>query len=298
MSQISGRCIFIGLPNSGKSSFIGALWHVVDSGELNALYSMHVQPEDREYLNSLRASFLGCVSVERTKTEFIKEIDLAVTENSTGRTIKFTFPDLSGETFESQFEYRKLSKHYLDQVSQCDCVMLFVNPDFLKKPELIAHANEILDFGDPVGEYGLQRAQGNVVGTGENSEWTPKQCQSQVILVDLLQMIRGSLPVPCKIIVVVSAWDLIKKLPTPYCDVNPKEWLAEHLPMLYQYLFCNEADFPFVVYGISAQGGAYSENPELNFPLQSKLKQSERIIVQSDDVTHNDITTPLKWIFE
>lgn len=300
MLEESNRCLFVGLPNSGKSSFIGALWHVVESGEINSLYSVKVQPEDREYLNRLRSSFLDCVPVERTKTEFVKKIELDIIENSSGKVINFTFPDLSGETFESQFEYRKLTSDYLNQIRECNSLMLFINPDFLKKANLISQVDEFFKPSSPALVFpnnGGSKEAVSEPSKADDVKWAPKHCQSQVVLVDLLQMIRDSLRTPCKINVIISAWDQIKSLPGADGEITPEAWLTEQLPLLYQYLLCNKRKHPFVAYGISAQGGAYSDIPDENINLQIKLKQSERIIVQSGDVIHNDITLPLKWIF-
>ena len=72
----SNKCMFIGLPGSGKSSFIGALWHVASTGEINSAYSLTIQPNDREYLNKLQVDFLECKAPDRTKIEFKKKVPL------------------------------------------------------------------------------------------------------------------------------------------------------------------------------------------------------------------------------
>jgi len=316
--------MFMGLPNSGKSSFIGAFWHVVDSGEIEDSYTVDVQPNDREYLNELRDSFLGCKAPERTKTEFVKQIDLDVKDNSTGNKATFTFPDLSGETFESQFEYRKITKTYLADIEECDSIILFVNPEFLKKPNLITDADAMLDES----EGGISQEEAEVVqnievkeeanlntnqsvdeasGQAEASdlkndvkeiiEWTPKMCQSQVMLVDLLQIIENKLIKPCKISIVISAWDLILEIPEIVEPrKTPKEWLATNLPLLNQYLTANFESYTFKVFGISAQGAAYSKLKNGNKKLLSFAKQSERIKVQDGESINNDITIPFKWL--
>ncbi|WP_158799417.1 hypothetical protein [Pedobacter sp. L105] len=301
-SEQLNSCMFIGLPNSGKSSFIGALWHVVESGEIDSLYSITVQPDDREYLNSLRSSFLDCKSVERTKTESVKKIELEIKDNTNGQVMNFVFPDLSGETYESQFEYRKLTIDYIDQVSGCNSIMLFVNPDFIKKGHLILNVDEMLDFKDSSNNLEIND-KGNIPGKQmkEDAEvkWTPKLCQSQVVLVDLLQIISKNIKLPCKINIIVSAWDVIVNLPDfGVPKLTPSEWFIEELPMLFQYLISNAEAFPHKVFGVSAQGGIYSEEDDENLELQGKLKQSERIIVQSEKSVTHDITVPLKWLFE
>ena len=67
LASSSNHCTFMGLPSSCKSSFIGAFWHVVESGEIDSTYTVTVPPSDREYLNQLRKNFLTLYYVEEAK---------------------------------------------------------------------------------------------------------------------------------------------------------------------------------------------------------------------------------------
>lgn len=280
------KCMFIGLPSSGKTSFIGALWHVVQSGEINAAYSVTSQPEDREYLNQLQSSFLDCKPPDRTKTGFEKKIELNMSEKTTGRVLDFIFPDLSGETYESQFEYRQLTLEYVNQIADSDCIMLFINPNHLKRPFLISQADPmLLGLEEQADEY-----------EEEQVKWTPKTCQTQVILVDLLQMIADRIKKPCKVGIIISAWDEIQSVQQADPPLTPTSWLQDNLPLLVQYLKSNQREFSHEVFGVSAQGGRYAEDGD-NSVLQLLPKQSERIIVQTNSEISNDITVPLTWLF-
>lgn len=305
-SKISNRCMFIGLPSSGKSSFIGALWHVFETDEIDVTYSMTAQPEDREYLNILRGDFLACNAPERTKTDFARRIELSIKDNSTGDIIDFVFPDLSGETYLNQYIYRKISEDYLAQINDCNSIMLFINPDRVKKSYLISSLNGMFD----------DEANTNAVEDGENRpdsenlesnmqsqiDWKAEMSQTQTMLVDILQMIKNKLVKPCRICIIVSAWDLVNKLDTrikPH--VTPEQWLLHELPLLKQFLDANDSTFLHTVIGISAQGGSYKIDE--NTPdvagianLQEIVNQSERIIVQQGESINNDITAPIKWL--
>jgi Double-GTPase 1 len=299
MNYQPNSCVFIGLPNSGKSSFIAALWHVVQSGEIESIYSVSVQPHDREYLNALRKSFLECKPVERTKTDFEAEIELDITETLTGNVAKFIFPDLSGETFQSQFEDRKLSISYAQRISACSSIMLFVNPNFIKKGYLISDAEEMFakDEIEKASES-ANKTESNNLSEADGFGWSAKLCQTQVVLVDLLQIVSERLKAPCKINVIISAWDVIRAMPGLDGEILPEEWIKSNLPLLYQFLLANSASFAFKIFGVSAQGGNYSEVDDENLPLQELVKQSERIIVQEHESITHDITVPLKWLFE
>lgn len=285
-SYQSNSCIFIGLPSSGKSSFIGALWHVVETGEIESQYTVSVQPKDREYLNQLRSNFLGCKSPERTKTGFVKRIELELKDSYTNKISNLIFPDLSGETYESLFEYRQLTKEYLDELSGCNSIMLFVNPDYLQRPFLINDAYSLLDF-EGIDE---EANSGN-----QEKKWSPKISQTQLVLVDLLQIIGNELPLTCKIGIIISAWDVILEHDKKQ---TPDAWLIDYLPLLYQFLSANPNKLSFKVFGVSSQGGKYSSDIDGNYKLHAKIKQSERIIVQEGNSVSNDISLPIKWILE
>ena len=318
----ANSCMFIGLPESGKSSFIGALWHVVLTGELNPSFLVTVQPSDRTYLNQLRSNFVNCVANDRTKLEGMKKIELNIKSAKTGAAVDFVFPDLDGEMYSSQFEYRQLTKEYAEGVASCQSLMLFINPDRIKKPYLIVQAQAIVaNFDqmvlpvvqvDTTDNKNLNDQKENKSMTGLSSsaidkdfedsnekEWIPKISQTQVILVDLLQMVFGRVQKPCKIGIIISAWDLIKSsADRALANITPDAWLQAHLPLLYQYLQTKVDVLPFKIFGVSAQGGEYSKAFNGNLGLQQKMLPSERLIVQIDTDISNDITVPLAWLFE
>lgn len=287
----SNNCMFIGLPFSGKSSFIGAFWHTLKANNENSNYTIQTQPSDREYLNQLETNFLNCTPPERTKVGFEQQINLTMIDRSTNQAINFIFPDLSGETYEGQFEYRKLGNEYLAQLKETNSLILFINPDKLRIPNLITDANSILS------ELGLDGSENNLETENktlpiEEIKWTPRMAQTQVILVDLLQMISPYLQKSCKLGIVISAWDVIKQDTQP---IIPADWLKNKLPLLHQFLQSNTKEFTTQFFGVSAQGGKYS--PESIKELQIHFNPIDRIKVQLDSDVSNDITIPLRWLF-
>ena len=195
---------------------------------------------------------------------------------------------MSGETYLSQFEHRKLSIDYAEEIQDGNSIMLFINPDLVKKPLLISQALPMVE--------GLPDMNNNN-SSEDLVKWTARGCQTQVILVDLLQIIANRLKKPCKIGVVISAWDVIKNMPDEnFSSMAPQDWLKENLPLFHQYLSANKGLFDYKVFGVSAQGGKY--NDEDNLELQKLAKQSERIIVQTDELVSHDITIPIDWLFQ
>ena len=305
------RCLFMGLPSSGKSTFIGALWHVLVSKEIDSLYTIHTEPENRTYLNALRDAWIEFRSPGRTSgTALSNIVTVKILEKESKNSFALVFPDASGEFYESQFAYRKLSSEYVEMVKSMNGILIFVNPDFLVSSNLITDASEILYdkfFEDKAGLLGLRKEappqSDNMAGNGVTPdveekppyiEWKEKYSQSQVVLIDLLQMIMLSVERPCRIALIVSAWDTIKELPRPYSETNPVQWFSQKLPLLKQFLTSNSNIFTYSVFGVSAQGGEYN-NKEENQIYQISIP-AQRIKIQVEDNVEHDITIPIKWV--
>jgi hypothetical protein len=282
--MLNNSCILIGLPQSGKTTFLAALWHVVESGEVVGSIKISSQPEDREYLNGLRDTWLKCEPLERTKAESMKEITFAAINDTGGALGSFTVPDVSGEMYKMQFESRKISQEFFDLASQATGVVLFVDPDTIKSPVLISSVP--LVFRNAGGSPNSSPETGDI--------WKHESAPTQVVLVDLLQVLHSKINRPIKVSVVISAWDLISNSTDKEINsLSPSEWLAKQLPLLDQFLRSNETLFSHSVCGVSAQGSKYEGD---NRKLHSFTKPSERIRVNFNGQDSNDITIPLKWI--
>ncbi len=269
--------ILIGLPQSGKSTYIAALWHIVESGELSDSLIITGLPDDSEYLNKLRDTWLSYKDFERTIVDSKHEITLEVSSNSNDIVSELKFPDVSGEMYRIQFEDRKLDLEYLEMIQSANGIILFINPDFIKEPQLIS------DIDACIGDEKSPSSAEN------EKRWEFKDVPTQVILVDLLQMISFNIEQQIKVAIIVSAWDQIISQ-----NVKPPKWVDNTLPLLYQFLSANESIFKVDFFGISAQGGNYKEHKD---ELQAK-SPSERIIVETNHGTSNDITLPVKWLLK
>lgn len=268
--------VLIGLPQSGKSTFIAALWYVIESKELENSLIIEGMPEEREYLNNLRDTWLSFKDFERTKVDNKHQITLRVTNESNSNISVLKFPDVSGEMYKIQFENRKLDLKYLELIQSANGIILFINPDHMLAPQLISNID--LCIGSEPLQIGMDKAK----------KWEHKDTPTQVILIDILQMILFNINQSLKVAVIVSAWDVINNK----IKISPSKWVEDNLPLLFQYLNANNSLIKFTFWGLSAQGGNYSEcknELELKTP-------SERIMVQTEAERSNDITLPIKWL--
>lgn len=302
----------MGLHGAGKSTFIGALWHILESKEIPSTLMMEAEPDNREYLNELREAWLEFRIPGRTSTQLFKPLEFQIKETGKDEVFTFTFPDLSGEMYESQFEHRKLSPEYLKSATTCCGILVFINPDGVRAPNLIVDVDNIdKAFSNFFGQL-QQQAEKEKKGapdaqkfeeTDENKlstlfkeiKWQHKYSQSQVKLIDILQMIIPLINKPCKVAFIISAWDVIIKANKQQLrQVTPAIWLAEQVPLLHQFITSNADIFSYEVFGVSAQGGSYDKKAveelyKVNLP-------SDRVVVQHNDEVGKDITLPIKWL--
>ncbi len=264
----------IGLPASGKTTFLAALWHLLNGGETKTLLTLDKIEGDVSYLNEIAKSWRACKPVPRTSRQLEKErLALHVCEVATGDRMVLSFPDLSGETFENQVEHRACRAMFVEDVNGDGGLVLFVTAN--SRPDGITH-------GD---------MHGMMADAGERAvpvAWSIKAVPQQVQMVELLQfMQRAPFARRCRrLAVIVSAWDVV-------ADQHPGNWLQREMPLLWQFLESNPESFDCRIWGVSAQGGELSEKSAAT--LKGKVP-SERIRCVGEGCDGHDITAPLVWL--
>ena len=283
--------IMVGMVGAGKSSFIAALYHVVESGEVTSSLQLSELSDDRKYLVEIRNKWLGCVEFDRTKLGKEQVLTLKLKEPLSQRIIDLVLPDVSGETFRDQWEHRRTTKVFDVLAQESDGMLLFIHPDTVTDSVRINKMKEVasvLDDEDDVEEEAATPISQKV-------DWHPSFAPTQVKLVEILQfLMREPHLYPIKrIAVIVSAWDIIK-----YEYDTPSAWISKRLPLLDQFLKTRRDAVNYKCFGISAQGGRLGED---NSVLLSKVCQSERIEVVTDEEGEfdiHDITAPIKWLMK
>lgn len=289
------KCVLlVGLPSAGKSSYIAALYHIVEQGLVSeSLQLKSMFGQNSQYLHDLGKSWLSGIKLGRTQIPDERVATLSLVDPSSGQEIELHIPDMSGETFAEQWERRLCTKEYLDLLNEVTGLLLFINPMNLKEPARIT-TGSILAAGLRGDPSDLARqstlSSGNDLQTQGKpaKEWSPKGAPTQVKLVEILQFIRCVADKKFKVAVIISAWDLL------YNHGNtPAEVLIKRLPLLYQYLSANAPSLEYKVYGVSALGGDLEHDRER---LLKKIP-SERVIVVDEDGESRDISRPLKWLW-
>lgn len=274
--------LFIGLPGSGKTTFLAALWHVLTDRSSATTLRLTKLSGDRTYLNQITKEWRECSQVPRTNLQGEQVVVLHLDGDGFG-SFDLSIPDLAGEAFKQQLTDRRISRHHDAFVQAATGVMLFLHPDVQKGPQLtVARQLEATLSGGQSGDTGA-------AVTGQNA-WSPELLPHQAKLVELLQFLLERAQRKLRVAVVVSAWDLVESVGKP-----PHALIARELPLLQQFLEANNDLLEHSVFGVSAQGGDITLASE----KRSLLELDDalmRIKVRQDHDTGHDITKPIAWL--
>jgi len=287
MSIEEREILVMGLPEAGKTTFIAALWHVVSSKEVPSELQMRELQPSRDYLNEISKRWRECAPVGRTILGKERSVTMNLETLDRTRSFRVTLPDTSGEAFQRIFENRRWSASFGATVERSVALMFFVHPNALVAPHRIDDGvEEAVRVMEPIGGH-LENAS-LVAGTEDPVPWEPNRASPQAKILDLLQLvIRAKGARPLKIVMVISAWDLVKGE-----KLSPEKWLEKRAPLVWQFLNAHKENRSYAVFGISAQGDDYAKHAS---ELREFIKPSERISVVWDRETTNDITKPLLW---
>lgn len=276
--------LVIGLPSAGKTTFLAALWHVAATGDVSGSLSIDRLGENREHVERIRSSWLRFAPVGRTLSSSSDRVVLRVCTSPGAEVDMLIFPDLAGEVFRNQWQFRSWSPEYDATARSATAALLFVNPDTLVEPVTITET-----------DAAFQAAFGSVTAETTDAEpWDASTSPTQVQLVELIQFLLHDARAPLtSLAVVISAWDLVAS-----AGLTPEKWLQTRVPLLWQFGAAQFGDDYFRVYGVSAQGGALDVPAEVE-RLQTLESASSRIkVIAPDGSASHDVSLPVRWLIE
>lgn len=316
MSDASSvKFMMMGLPHSGKSTFVAALWQVVQSPDVPEAMTLGPLNGDYTYINKLHKLWTEGEELPRTDVgqEGIISIPLRNrSPQSKSTEVEVILPDLSGESFNQQWEMRTMLAEYHKHLIESTGLLIFIhsqkfNPGELLSLNTVELENILLsdEKEDTSSEVKDEEASTLASDPSEDSQQVeeatapviksvPFQAENvptQTKVVDLLQQAlwltaRNQIR---KVVLIISAWDLVRNR-----IGSPTEWLDTAMPLLAQYIKSNNESFSYRVFGISAQGAEYSK--ESRVALLGQRNASKRITVTDGKTEHNNITAPLQWL--
>lgn len=277
--------VVLGLPGSGKTTFLAALWHLLTSGEVRTkLNLVTLKAGESAHLNEIASLWRKAKVQERTLHAGDRTVTMSLQAGADPE-FQLSFPDLAGESFQQMWESRECSPEVAASLRSSG-VLLFIHADKIKTPGWI-----IDDIEDA-------EAMGLTVEPGKPIPWSARLAPTQVKLVDILQSLQSAAldAGPRRVAIVLSAWDKAAG-----AGRQPHDYLEAHLPLLQQYLKHGlDKAWNVKVFGVSAQGGVYDEEGKPVRDEAQRIREmdvpSERISVVSADGLSHDLTEPLQWL--
>lgn len=297
------RQLIIGLPKSGKTTFLAALWALLNSVGAETALEVDGMAGERSHLQLIAEKWLAGQEMGRTDHETMGWVELFLRPvgSETG-TIALSLPDLSGEEFQAQWRDRRCSQDYLDAARESDGVLLFMHSVELKKSVSLAKLRSEMRKLSPTRSDASTNETTRVVPSAaaqpaadagphgaSRIPYNPDLSASQLKLIDLLQILTEPMLLPRRrrLAIVISAWDLIRNM-----DRTPGEHLAQLMPMLDQYLASNPDSFDVRVFGVSCEG---TDRQSKDFKASVGRLPEERIKVVDGVEVGYDLTRLLNW---
>ena len=273
--------LLVGLPASGKTTFVAALWHLIASQDVEGALALEILDAPVDHLNLLRRRWLRVEETFRTSSSAEEITTIKIRAREGNPATEIIIPDLAGESIRRGLIERRWETSFAELVRGSTGVLLFVHPENLSESWTIGEAIEI------AGENEGSHPTGSTSEESAARDWSPEAIETQVMLVDLLQLLCCHIEWQrFRLAVIVSAWDLV------HSKDLPLNWLARELPLLDQFLINADSRLEFRVYGVSAQGGQLPEDFD---SLSAYDKASDRIQVVLDGLPSHDITAPIRW---
>ena len=91
--------LLMGLPATGKTTFLAALWYLVQDSEAKSTLMLDHVVGDVRHLNDIREHWLKCTPVPRTPTASELLLSMFLKERESGQALTLHVPDLVGELF-------------------------------------------------------------------------------------------------------------------------------------------------------------------------------------------------------
>lgn len=276
----------VGMPESGKTTFLVSLCRTLMLAEIETLLKLESSaiPNGIDNIEDLMRDLGRCHEVGRTLENTHYDIEIPLIDKKRNH-INLLIPDLSGEFFRDLVRDRRLKREIVEKLNNADEILFFINTYTMSKETRIRlqekNATKLLKE-----ETELIVVKETEKNSSINDTIKKKANQSE--LVDLLQGIVFLKKKKLRIKFIISAWDKVEsdyKLEVP----SPDEYIKKQLPLLYQYIQSNSEKFDSIIWGVSAQGGDFSVDEDLQKFKENNLYELIKVI-DNNKSESNDLT--------
>jgi Double-GTPase 1 len=261
-----------GLPESGKTTFLAALYELVSADPpLEGALRLARKPADYEYFFEITQRWLKAEPLLHTNVAAPRHAAIPLV--GLRGEFELEIPDVFGEAFREAWEHGTWPDELKRIATGIDGLLLFVHARTVRPPIRLTPADPSPAGGE----------------TEDPPEWNASEAPTQTVLADLLEAVTdiNGRPVPTALI--VSAWDTVEP------GLAPEIWLQLNLPLLWQMLEGKRDSSPYRVYGVSAQGGDVTDAEE-RARLTAIRPPRDRIISQYEQDRSSDVGSPVAWL--
>ena len=293
--SIPASLVVCGLPGSGKTTYLAALWHLIQSREVEtALELQSLAFGEYEYVNAIRDRWQRGEKQIRT-VGVAKPVGLDLRSRN-AKKLRLVFLDHSGETFDQMWGSRSCTTEMAESLRSRSGIVMFLRSEGIKEPvplsDMLRTEREMVDALPGSSVYAANKRP-------KERAWLSDDAPDQVKIIDLLQSLAQELSVGHRerLAIIVSAWDRVSEYETA------ETFVSNRMPLLSQFLCFADDRFDIRYYAVSAQGGEYVEDgysgayPEDLSRLLSLDNPSERICLSGPRADkQTDLTIPLEWM--
>lgn len=277
------KCLIAGLPSSGKSTYIGALWYNLRNMgnviEMKLIDQPNNVPDNVTHLNGLKDNWVKLTKIDRTNSNASDNVQLNLLDKESNERIQLNVPDFLGETFQGIIDLKN------DEKLQVWC----------KEADSLLYMMNEISPGQFVDDTHQDSDEGN-----EDIQPMPEllskdmsdAAQNIMILKFLLSQKKFK-----KVVVALTWWDEVTQ--NGEHPIDPDAYLKRASPALYNFIkYYFE---PVTVVGISGQGMSYPETndktsivyKEFQQEMVKKTKEGKRAFIGIGDQISYDLSLPI-----
>ena len=270
------RIALLGMPRTGKSTYLGALWALVQS---------HLEPSvsevsfsgDRAYVQALAEQVTRAEEVPRTAIDADDQLAVALRFDP-GATADLVIPDTSGESLRLLFEERVWYPRLRNTCEEATAILLFLHPERVRVPQPLAVLSAAVGEGH---EEEAPRARVPF--------YAREHASTAAELIEVFENVADACRSrwPMRLAVVVSAWDTVDDVSAP----TPYTWMETRLPGLLSTIESNPQIAELGVFGVSAQGGPLVDREE----LLAQGEVCDRAFALDADGEQVSLAEPVRW---
>jgi hypothetical protein len=251
------KIVLLGEQATGKSSLLVALYGALvnrRAGDMRIVRTV----DDVEFLSRGLQAFGRRQSVQRTELDAHGRLLIDVAHHDA--VVSIELPDRSGELVRHMIEARRWEGELQRQLADATGAILCLRTDHIHAGRPLGTATDPEPAVAIIPQHAGAPPDAPATAAAAPPQapapapWSPAQMPADARAVDLLQAVLEDRTTRLPLVVAISAWDRAQ------APAVPDSWLAEHVPLLDQFLATHDGQIPHRTYGVSAQGGDFDED--------------------------------------